>query len=659
MKKRKKILTTGLVAASIIAPTSIYANNETTENIKIELEKRSVVLGNESKIRVSFKEKFDAETITVNYLCYDQELSTNLKYNSQTQSYEGTIKFNIDPEYLNVWKINNITINDNQNKQVLNTNELEKLGLKLDDYNITQEYIVSNMEQIRTYMQKTSAPVVELSGDSAYNNAVNVSKEGWKTTTDKVVIINGDIVADGITATPLASTYDAPILIVKKDSVPAVIKEEIKRLSPKEIVIVGGENSVSSQVSNELKSINSASVNRIWGQSRYETSLEIAKVIDSNHDVNKVYMANGFQGDIDALSIAAKAGEDKQPVILTEKYKVPTNSYNWLKSEALKDVYFIGGPNTLATDVIDQMADIVSKPPSGSVYYNRVYGADRHETNAKVMAKFYPQSELESVIVARSDELTDALVAGPLAAKFNSPILITSPNYLSDYHTDNLEKKSANKVYQIGKAFKDGIISEIAYKLSLHNLGGKTVLIDPGHGGTDSGALNKVNPSIKEKDYTLDTSLATAEYLRNSGINVVLTRQTDKTLSLTERSSMSNALNPDLFVSVHFNSYNGIAKGTEVYYKYADRNGGTSKTLATNILNSILSEFSFTNRGIKTRILDSGKDYYHVIREVKAPSVIVESSFIDSEQDQLLVNTIEKRNHLGTQIGKGIEKTLK
>lgn len=659
MKRRKKLFTTGLVAASIIAPTSIYANNETTENIKIELEKRSVVLGNESKIRVSFKEKFDAKTITVNYLCYDQELSTNLKYNSQTQSYEGTIKFNIDPEYLNVWKINNIVINDNQNKQVLNTDELEKLGLKLDDYNITQEYIVSNMAQIKTYMQKTSAPVVELSGDSAYDNAVKVSKEGWKTTTDKVVIINGDIVADGITATPLASTYDAPILIVKKDSVPAVIKEEIKRLSPKEIVIVGGENSVSSQVSNELKSINSASVNRIWGQSRYETSLEIAKVIDSNHDVNKVYMANGFQGDIDALSIAAKAGEDKQPVILTEKYKVPTNSYNWLKSEALKDVYFIGGPNTLATDVIDQMADIVSKPPSGSVYYNRVYGADRHETNAKVMAKFYPQSELESVIVARSDELTDALVAGPLAAKLNSPILITSPNYLSDYHTDNLEKKSANKVYQIGKAFKDGIVSEIAYKLSLHNLGGKTVLIDPGHGGTDSGALNKVNSSIKEKDYTLDTSLATAEYLRNSGINVVLTRQTDKTLSLTERSSMSNALNPDLFVSVHFNSYNGTAKGTEVYYKYADRNGGTSKTLATNILNSILSEFNFSNRGIKTRTLDNGKDYYHVIREVKAPSVIVESSFIDSEQDQLLVNTIEKRNHLGTQIGKGIEKTLR
>lgn len=659
MKRRKKLFTTGLVAASIIAPTSIYANNETTENIKIELEKRSVVLGNESKIRVSFKEKFDAETITVNYLCYDQELSTNLKYNSQTQSYEGTIKFNIDPEYLNVWKINNIVINDNQNKQVLNTDELEKLGLKLDDYNITQEYIVSNMAQIKTYMQKTSAPVVELSGDSAYNNAVNVSKEGWKTTTDKVVIINGDIVADGITATPLASTYDAPILIVKKDSVPAVIKEEIKRLSPKEIVIVGGENSVSSQVSNELKSINSASVNRIWGQSRYETSLEIAKVIDSNHDVNKVYMANGFQGDIDALSIAAKAGEDKQPVILTEKYKVPTNSYNWLKSEALKDVYFIGGPNTLATDVIDQMADIVSKPPSGSVYYNRVYGADRHETNAKVMAKFYPQSELESVIVARSDELTDALVAGPLAAKLNSPILITSPNYLSDYHTDNLEKKSANKVYQIGKAFKDGIVSEIAYKLSLHNLGGKTVLIDPGHGGDDSGAENKVNKSILEKDYTLDTSLATAEYLRNSGINVVLTRQTDKTLSLPERSSMSNALNPDLFVSVHFNASDGRGKGTEVYYKYADRNGGTSKILATNILNSILSEFNFSNRGVKTRTLDSGKDYYHVIREVKAPSVIVESSFIDNEQDQLLVNTIEKRNHLGTQIGKGIEKTLR
>ena len=198
----------------------------------------------------------------------------------------------------------------------------------------------------------------------------------------------------------------------------------------------------------------------------------------------------------------------------------------------------------------------------------------------------------------------------------------------------------------------------------MHNSGDKTVVIDPGHGGADPGAVNKVDQSIKEKDYTLDTSLATAEYLRKNNINVVLTRETDlpsnQKLSLAERSSLSNSINPDLLVSVHFNSYNTVARGIEAFYKYKDRNGGTSKTLASNVLNSVLEKFNLPNRGIKTRVGDDGvTDYYHMIREVNAPAIIIESSFIDNEEDQKLVNTIEKRKLLGTQIGKGIEKTLK
>ena len=404
-------------------------------------------------------------------------------------------------------------------------------------------------------------------------------------------------------------------------------------------------------------------MSRIWGADRNETSLKIADKIDDDHDVNNVFIANGFKGDIDALTIAAKAGQDKQPIILTDKSTIPTDTYSWMKTESLTNAYFIGGPDTLDTEIIHKMAEI-TKPTSGSIYYNRVYGADRHQTNAKVMEKFYPQSDLDSVLVARSDKLSDALIAGPLAAKLNSPILITPTTKLSEYHEDNLIKKSANVIYQIGNTLSEEVVSDIAYKLSKHNSGNKTVVIDPGHGGSDPGASNKVDSSIKEKDYTLDTSLAATEYLRKNNINVVLTRDSDlpsnKQLSLAERSSLSNSINPDLLVSVHFNAYNGTARGIEAFYKYKDRNGGTSKTLASNVVNSILEKFNLPNRGLKTRVGSDGvTDYYHMIREVNAPSIIIESSFIDNEEDQKLVNTLEKRKLLGTQIGKGIEQTLK
>lgn len=129
---------------------------------------------------------------------------------------------------------------------------------------------------------------------------------------------------------------------------------------------------------------------RIYGKDRNETLLKIAQAIDANHDVNKIFISNGFKRDIDALSIAAKAGQDKQPVILTEKTTILINTYTWLKNKKLTDAYFIGGPATLDTDIIHKMAYITTLSSGQSVYYNRVYGADRHETNAKVIARFYP-----------------------------------------------------------------------------------------------------------------------------------------------------------------------------------------------------------------------------------------------------------------------------
>lgn len=664
MIKRTRMLASGLISATLAVPSLAFAvGTNDNSNINIELEKTSVILGDTSKISISFKEKQNANNITLNLLCYDEKLSTTLNYNPKNNAYEGEIKFDIDPEYLNVWEIENIVVNNDENAQTLDKDKLKELGVNVDDYKITQEYILSKNISPAKYLKKVSAPVEKLAGNTEYDTAVAVSKEGWPNGSKKVIIVNGDIIADGITATPLAATYDAPLLIVKKDTLPKVINEELKRLNPEEIIVVGGTNTIEDSVYNLIASSTNAKMSRIWGNDRNETSLKIAQKINYDHDVNKVFIANGFKGDIDALTIAAKAGEDKQPIILTNKSTIPTDSYNWMKSEGLTNAYFIGGPDTLDTEIIHKMA-YITKPTSGSIYHNRIYGADRHETNAKVMEKFYPQSDLDAVLVARSDKLSDALIAGPLAAKLNSPILITPTTKLSQYHEANLTQKSANIIYQIGGSLSDDVLSEIAYKLSEHNLGAKTVVIDPGHGGKDSGALNKVNPSIKEKDYTLDTSLAATEYLRKNNINVVLTRETDlqsnQQLSLSERSSLSNSINPELLVSVHFNSYNTTARGIEAYYKYKDRNGGTSKTLASNVLNSILEEFNLPNRGIKTRVSRDGvTDYYHMIREVNAPSIIIESSFIDNEEDQKLVNTLDKRKKLGVQIGKGIEKTLK
>ncbi|WP_236873763.1 N-acetylmuramoyl-L-alanine amidase, partial [Clostridioides difficile] len=658
------------LSMAIVAPTMAFATEsnamENNADLNINLEKKSIVLGSKSKVSVKFKEKPDADSITLKYKCYDMPLDTTLNYNQSTESYEGTINYNKDPEYLNVWELQGITINSKNNPKTLNKQELEKMGLNLKDYNVTQECIIEDItsrKDVNKYLRKTSAPITELTGSDRYETAVKISKEGWKNGSDKVVIINGDVSIDGIISTPLATTYNAPILLVEKNNVPNSVKSELKRLNPRDVIIIGDENAISKTTANQIKSTVNASQTRLNGSNRYETSLLIAKEIDKNHDVEKIYITNANGGEVDALTIAAKAGQDKQPIILTDKDSITDNTYKWLKSEDLQNAYFIGGPQMISTNVINKVNDITKD----NVTNNRVYGADRHETNANVIKKFYTDDELEAVLVAKSDVLVDALAAGPLAANLKSPILITPKTYVSAYHKDNLEAKSANKVYKIGGGLTSKVMSSIASSLSKHNTtptepgnsGGKTVMIDPGHGGSAPG---NSSGGMIEKDYNLNTSLATTEYLRSKGFNVIMTRDTDKTLSLGNRTALSNSLKPDLFTSIHYNgSTNKQGHGVEVFYKLKDKNGGTTKTVATNILNRILEKFKLTNRGIKTRVLpsDSTKDYLYVLRSNDMPAVLVECAFLDNENDMSLINSSAKVKEMGTQIGKGIEDSLK
>ncbi|HHI5794318.1 TPA: N-acetylmuramoyl-L-alanine amidase, partial [Clostridioides difficile] len=113
----------------IVTPTMAFATEsnamENNADLNINLEKKSIVLGSTSKVSVKFKEKPDADSITLKYKCYDMSLDTTLNYNQSTESYEGTINYNKDPEYLNVWELQGITINSKNNPKTLNKQDLE------------------------------------------------------------------------------------------------------------------------------------------------------------------------------------------------------------------------------------------------------------------------------------------------------------------------------------------------------------------------------------------------------------------------------------------------------------------------------------------------------------------------------------------------------
>ena len=195
-----------------------------------------------------------------------------------------------------------------------------------------------------------------------------------------------------------------------------------------------------------------------------------------------------------------------------------------------------------------------------------------------------------------------------------------------------------------------------------------TVLLDPGHGGKPGSGYNWggttiVNDTLWEKDYNLDTTLYAAKQLSDLGVNVVLTRNKDVYVALQARTNLINKIKPDFAVSIHYNALTSKSNGTSAYYRYADRNGGLTKTLAGNIVDSIIDEFGFYREGILYRTyVDSATkktlDYYHMIRESKFPTVLVECCYLSNVKDQAKVNTKAKREIMGREIAEGIIKTL-
>jgi putative cell wall-binding protein len=200
-------------------------------------------------------------------------------------------------------------------------------------------------------------------------------------------------------------------------------------------------------------------VTRIGGSNRKDTSLVIAKELDKLVDVSTVYVAYGW-GEPDALSIAAQAGLKKQPIILADKTSVPADTFAWLKSEKLTDAYFIGGESVIGPAILSEMDKITS----GNVLANRLSGVNRHETNAKVISKFYPEAELKSILLAKSEteSLVDALAAGPLAAKLGSPVLLVSSHYgILASQKQALAGKNSKYVHQIGGGVNPSAVGEL------------------------------------------------------------------------------------------------------------------------------------------------------------------------------------------------------
>ena len=304
---------------------------------------------------------------------------------------------------------------------------------------------------------ENNVQLFSMSGKDRYETSTKISKTGWTSGAKNVVIVNGNEknMVDGLSATPFATIKDAPLLLSNGKTLPASTISELKRLNPTNVYVIGGTASMPESVVSSIKSNTKTTVTRIGGSTRYETSLEIAKQIDKIADVSKVYISSGT-GEVDALSIASVAGREKAPILLTNVNSIDNKTYDFIRSESIKDAYFIGGDKKISNSVINQVDKVVS----ADVSKNRVAGRNRKDTNAAIIKKFYTGSKLNGVVVSKDDVIIDALTVGSFAAKNDMPVIIGRES-LSTAQKNVLASKNTDKVYQAGGGVKTSVINNL------------------------------------------------------------------------------------------------------------------------------------------------------------------------------------------------------
>ena len=157
---------------------------------------------------------------------------------------------------------------------------------------------------------------------------------------------------------------------------------------------------------------------------------------------------------------------------------------------------------------------------------------------------------------------------------------------------------------------------------------GFTIVLDPGHGGDQPGAVGPMGGVLQEKDITLINSLKLAERLRAAGATVYLTRETDASVELQERVDLSWSVKPDLFLSLHINSVGETTNATNIHGFTVWYRNQSSVDFAQTALDVLYYINPATNRN---RVINQSNLY--VCRPQWAPSVLFEASFIVNLDD--------------------------
>lgn len=358
-------------------------------------------------------------------------------------------------------------------------------AVKQKDGSIVSEVKVATEEEIKAFekitlssiekVETAIAPTVDtneskcdytevssknMSGDDRYASAINVSEKLYSKGSDSVILINASDLIDGILSLSLSSALNAPILYIDKDNIKDNVMSELERLNPSNFYLIGGTGVISDSVANLINTKFGIAPERIAGKDRYETSINVAKKVDSVDSINSVILVAADNEPVDGALIANISAKMDAPILYTTTNNFTSSVREYIKTDKeITNVYVLG------SKFDDTKIEAESKS-LGRTFIRIKHGADRYLTNAEILNQF--DNKFDSVVIVNN--LVDLIPASSLANGTDSALFYMSNSLNVDSQKmDQTEVLSKNKnirmIYYMG-----GEDAKPAYRNMLFNV---------------------------------------------------------------------------------------------------------------------------------------------------------------------------------------------
>lgn len=297
------------------------------------------------------------------------------------------------------------------------------------------------------YQPKT---IERVQGPDRYTTAVAVSQRQFAAgSTDRVLIATGENWPDAATSTVLAGKYKAPLLLTRSASLSPVTRDELVRLRPRVVTILGGPVSVSAYTEYGIRvALPGVVIDRIDGPDRYTVAARIADriyALSNNQIVDGTAFFVTGADYADALSTGAMAASASYPILYVTSTSVPAATSSAIARLGIRRSVVVGTTASIPAGVFYQLPNPI-----------RVAGTDRYSTSvafADWALANIPNVSVNNVAVATGETFSDALAGDPFIAAFAVPgVLILSPLNMNaaTYNFFNRYKAVINHVYVIG-----------------------------------------------------------------------------------------------------------------------------------------------------------------------------------------------------------------